>query len=135
MDIYTFDDKSMEQRLQDYSEIFKSNDSRQDFKNFFESNKKSMELCNVIRKIPKYPNKGNLFSYAFVDARLHSLTLGLNVDRPTEVFGVLTFVRHWIFKGNFKVFGKTQLEIPPFPGPGECPKFPHTKTWSLLLCY
>jgi hypothetical protein len=58
MEIYKFDDKTIEQRLQDYREIFKTENSLEDFKQLFKTNKRAIDLCNAVWKVPESKCKG-----------------------------------------------------------------------------
>jgi hypothetical protein len=58
MNIYKFGEKTIEQRLQEYKEIFKSEDSFEDFKQFFKANKNSIDLCNAVWKVPESKCQG-----------------------------------------------------------------------------
>jgi hypothetical protein len=60
MDIYKFDDKTFEQRLEEYRAILKSDDYAADFKQLFQENKASMVPCRVIWKSQSSETEGNI---------------------------------------------------------------------------
>ncbi len=53
MEIYTFDDKLIEQRLEEYKAILKTDNYAADFKELLQENETRMTLCKVIWKNPQ----------------------------------------------------------------------------------
>jgi hypothetical protein len=61
MEIYTFDDKLIEQRLEEYRAILKTDNYDADFKELLQENETRMTLCKVIWRNPQLSGtEGNI---------------------------------------------------------------------------